>query len=256
MYRPILVALAVVLCSAALVNEGKVLVFPLDGSHWINMKVIIEELHSRGLEVTVLRPSDAWYIKPDSPHYKSITLNVAGGFEKDNFGKFATKTLELRRQGVSFWTRMALEIEQVKEFAEVHRVLLLMMQEMFADEKLMQNLHDAKYDLVLTDLVIVGGVLLAHDLGLPLVLNVRWTVQGEGHQAIAPTPLSYVPIPWSELTDKMTFTGRVQNMLIYFFTCFQYWYITDPNYKPFVHRHFGPDLGVWAKVAMSWTWRQ
>ncbi|XP_035812132.2 UDP-glucuronosyltransferase 2A1-like [Amphiprion ocellaris] len=242
MYRPILTALAVVLCSAALVNGGKVLVFPLDGSHWINMKVIIEELHSRGHEVTVLRPSDAWYIKPDSPHYKSITLNATGGFDNDNLDKFLKTSLEMQRQGAPFWTRMALEIELVKGSYEFHRMSLLMMEEMFADDKLMQSLHNAKYDLVLTDPAIGGGVLLAHRLGLPLVLNVRWTVQGEGHQAIAPTPLSYVPIPGSELTDKMTFTERVKNMLIYFFICFQYWYATESNYKPFVHRHFGPNV--------------
>ncbi|XP_051806742.1 UDP-glucuronosyltransferase 2A1-like isoform X6 [Acanthochromis polyacanthus] len=242
MHRPTLVALAALLCSAALVNGGKVLVFPLDGSHWINMKVLIEELHFRGHEVTVLRPSDAWYIKGDSPHYKSITVNATSGFDDDNLDKFLKRSLEMRRHGTPFWTRMALEIEMVKGSYEFHRISLLMMEEMFADDKLMQSLRDAKYDLVLTDPAIGGGVFLAHRLGLPLVLNVRWTVQGEGHQAIAPSPLSYVPIPWSELTDKMTFTERVQNMLIYFFSHFQIWYTTDSNYKPFVHRHFGPDI--------------
>uniref|UniRef100_A0A3Q1FTU4 UDP glucuronosyltransferase 5 family, polypeptide D1 n=1 Tax=Acanthochromis polyacanthus TaxID=80966 RepID=A0A3Q1FTU4_9TELE len=235
MYRPTLLVLAALLCSAALVNGGKVLVFPVDGSHWINMKVIIEELHSRGHEVTVLRPSDAWYVKSDSPHYKSITVNASAGFDKDNFGQFVTRTLEMRRQGASFWTRMALEIDLVKEFCEMNRVLLEMMEEIFADDKLIQSLRDAKYDLVLTDPANGGGVLLAHRLGLPLVLNVRWTVQGEGHQAIAPTPLSYVPIPGSELTDKMTFTERVKNMLFFVFTRLQIWYVTDPNYTPFVH---------------------
>uniref|UniRef100_A0A3B5BIB0 UDP-glucuronosyltransferase n=1 Tax=Stegastes partitus TaxID=144197 RepID=A0A3B5BIB0_9TELE len=242
MYRPTLAALAVLLCSAALANGGKVLVFPLDGSHWINMNVIIEELHSRGHEVTVLRPPDAWYIKSDSPYYKSITMSVAGGFEKENFGDFVSRTLEMRRQGASFWTRMALEIDLVKEFYELHRVMLIMMEEMFADDKLMQSLRDAKYDLVLTDPAIGGGVLVGHRLGLPLVFNVRWTIQGEGHEAIAPTPLSYIPIPGSELTDKMTFTERIKNMLYYFFTRLQIWYVADSNYIPFVHRHFGPDV--------------
>uniref|UniRef100_A0A3P8TTL6 UDP-glucuronosyltransferase n=1 Tax=Amphiprion percula TaxID=161767 RepID=A0A3P8TTL6_AMPPE len=242
MYRTTLVALAVLLCSAALVNGGKVLVFPVDGSHWINMKVIIEELHSRGHDVTVLRPSDAWYIKPDSPHYKSVTLNAAGGFDHDNFGEFVKRTVEIRRQGASFWTRMALEIDLIKESNKIHRMVLLMIEEMFADDKLMKSLRDTKYDLVLTDPAIGGGVLLAHRLGLPLVLNVRWTIQGEGHQAIAPTPLSYVPIPWSELTDKMTFTERVQNMLTYIFMSLQIMYVVDPNYIPFVHRHFGPNV--------------
>ncbi|XP_051806740.1 UDP-glucuronosyltransferase 2C1-like isoform X4 [Acanthochromis polyacanthus] len=242
MYRPTLAVLAVLLCSAALVNGGKVLVVPLDGSHWINMKVLIEELHSRGHEVTVIRPSDAWYIKQDSPHYKSITVNAAGGFEEDNWGQFVTRTLEMRRQGASFWTLMALQIDLVKVFHEMHRTMIVMMEEMFADNKLMQSLRDAKYDVVLTDPGLCGGVFLAHRLGLPLVFNVRWTIHGEGHLAIAPTPLSYVPLPGSELTDKMIFTERVKNMLFYFIGHFQIWFIIDPNYRPFVHRHFGPDV--------------
>uniref|UniRef100_A0A3Q1FP31 UDP glucuronosyltransferase 5 family, polypeptide F1 n=1 Tax=Acanthochromis polyacanthus TaxID=80966 RepID=A0A3Q1FP31_9TELE len=220
MHQPTLVVLAALLCSAALVNGGKVLVFPVDGSHWINMNVLIEELHSRGHEVTVIRPPDAWYIKQDSPHYKSITLNVAAGFNRDVFDQFVMRTLVLRRQGASFWTRMALDIEMAKELQELNRKFLIMMERIFADDKLMESLRDAKYDSVLTDPANGGGVLLAHRLGLPLVFNVRWTIRGEGHEAIAPTPLSYVPHPWSELTDKMTFTERVQNVLIHFLTSY------------------------------------
>ncbi|CAB1417423.1 unnamed protein product [Pleuronectes platessa] len=94
----------------------------------------------------------------------------------------------------------------------------------------------------LEDPAIGGGVLLGHRLGLPLVFNVRWTIQGEGHQAIAPSPVSYVPIQESELTDKMTFNQRVKNFLFYLFTRFQVWYTVDSNYKPFVQRHFGSDV--------------
>ncbi|XP_067377060.1 UDP-glucuronosyltransferase 2A2-like [Channa argus] len=190
MYLVTLEMLAVLLCSSHLVNGGKVLVFPLDGSHWVNMKVIVEELHSRGHEVTVLRPSDSWFIKPDSPHYKSITIKSSAGFDEEGFGSFVTKMLNIQRK----------------------------------------------------DPGIGGGVLVGHRLGLPLVFNVRWTIQGEGHQAIAPSPLSYVPVHGSQLTDSMTFTQRVKNVLFYFFTCFQIWYISDSTYKPFVHRYFGSDV--------------
>ncbi|XP_034452077.1 UDP-glucuronosyltransferase 2A2-like [Hippoglossus hippoglossus] len=242
MYRTSLVSLAVLLCSALLVDGGKVLVFPVDGSHWINMKVLIEELHSRGHEITVLRPLDAWYIKQDSPHYKSITIKSSTGFDEENFGTFVTATLKMRREGASLWNVISLRFGMLNTFYHMHKQLLEMLEEMFQDTKLMQGFHDANYDLVLTDPAIGGGVLLGHRLGLPLVFNVRWTIQGEGHQAIAPSPVSYVPIPETELTDKMTFTQRVNNFLFYLFTCFQIWYTVDSNYKPFVHRHFGSDV--------------
>ena len=37
-------------------RTGKVLVWPADFSHWINLQVILEELHLRGHEITVLVP--------------------------------------------------------------------------------------------------------------------------------------------------------------------------------------------------------
>ncbi|XP_060926799.1 UDP-glucuronosyltransferase 2A2-like [Limanda limanda] len=242
MFQTSLVSLTVLLCSALWVDGGKVLVFPVDGSHWINMKVIIEELHSRGHEVTVLRSFDSWYIKQESPHYKSITLNSSAGFDEESFGLFVTETLKMRREGLSLWNFISLRFGMLNAFYYMHQKLLWMVEEMFQDTKLMQSLHDANYDLVLTDPAVGGGVLLGHRLGLPLVFNVRWTIQGEGHQIIAPSPVSYVPIPESELTDKMTFNQRVKNFLFYLFTRFQVWYTVDSNYKPFVQRHFGSDV--------------
>uniref|UniRef100_A0A3B5LXQ2 UDP glucuronosyltransferase 5 family, polypeptide D1 n=1 Tax=Xiphophorus couchianus TaxID=32473 RepID=A0A3B5LXQ2_9TELE len=242
MYQLTLLTLAVLLCSSSPVNGGKVLVFPVDGSHWINMNVIIEELHARGHEVTVLRPSDTWYIKPDSPHYKAITINLSAGFDRQNFGSYVMKTINMRRHGSSVWSRISLEYDLLQTFYQMGKQVLQMVEGIFEDKALMQSLRDAKYDLVLTDPAIGGGVLLGHRLGLPLVFNVRWTIQGEGHQAITPSPLSYIPVPGSEVTDKMTFMQRVKNFLYYIFTCFQIWYVVEPSYKPFVHRHFGSDI--------------
>ncbi|MED6275808.1 hypothetical protein CHARACLAT_030171, partial [Characodon lateralis] len=206
------------------------------------MNVIIEELHSRGHDVTVLCPSDIWYIKVDSPHYKAITVNSSAGFNRQNFKSYIINTVNMRRYGSSFWSRLSLEYDRLQMFYQVGKELLEMVEDIFDDKELMQSLFDGKYDLVLTDPSVGGGVFLSHRLGLPLVLNVRWTIQGEGHKAIAPFPLSYSPIPRSELTDKMTFMQRVKNFLYYIFTCFQIWYIVEPNYKPFVHRHFGKDV--------------
>ncbi|XP_037553148.1 UDP-glucuronosyltransferase 1A5, partial [Nematolebias whitei] len=241
MYQLILLTLVVLLSSSSLVNGGKVLVFPLDGSHWVNMNVMIKELHARGHEVTVMRPSDSWYIKEESQYYKTITISSTG-FDEHNFGSLIMRTLNMRRQGSSIWTRLSTEYKQLKHFHQMNKQVLQTMEEIFENTKLMQSLRDAKFDLVLTDPGTGGGVLLAHRLGLPLVYNVRWTIQGEGHEAIAPSPLSYVPIPTADLTDKMTFAHRVKNVLIYILSRVQIFFIVDSNYKPFVHRYFGSDV--------------
>lgn len=62
-------------------NGGNILVFPVDGSHWINMKIVLEELHTRGHNITVIRSSNSWYIPEKSPIYTSITLEMDQGLE-------------------------------------------------------------------------------------------------------------------------------------------------------------------------------
>ncbi|KAI9543822.1 hypothetical protein NQZ68_008870, partial [Dissostichus eleginoides] len=171
MYRPALVALAVLLCSSPFVHGGKVLVVPLDGSHWINMKVLVEELHSRGHKITVLRSSDSMYIKQESPYYESITMDSSAGFNKEIFGSFTTTMINMRRRGASLWSRISLEYEMGKQFSQMHKNQVEMVGDIFENTQLMQSLNDAKYDLVLTDPGLGGGVFLGHRLGLPLVFN-------------------------------------------------------------------------------------
>ena len=62
-------------------NGGKILVFSLDGSHWINMKLMIEELHARGHSISVIRPSTSWYIEEVSHLYDSINIPQSKQFE-------------------------------------------------------------------------------------------------------------------------------------------------------------------------------
>ena len=46
---------------------GKVLVWPMEYSHWINMKIILEELVTTGHEVTVLTSLASDFIDPSKP---------------------------------------------------------------------------------------------------------------------------------------------------------------------------------------------
>uniref|UniRef100_A0A4W5QLK1 UDP-glucuronosyltransferase n=1 Tax=Hucho hucho TaxID=62062 RepID=A0A4W5QLK1_9TELE len=197
------------------VYGGKVLVFPVDGSHWINMKVIIEALHSRGHSVSVVRPSDSWYIKETSPHYSSISVDAPGGFDEDFATVFVGRLLEIQREGKGAWARFKLEMELSVKAGEMHEKICEMLTYIFENKELMKSLQDAKYDLVLTDPAMAGGVILAHYLSLPVVFNVRWTIHGEGHFAIAPSPLSYVPMVGAEVDFVFEFPRPTMPNVIY-----------------------------------------
>ncbi|KAM3608857.1 uncharacterized protein V6R79_005754 [Siganus canaliculatus] len=226
---------------------GKILVFPLDGSHWVNMNVLIEELHAKGHEVTVVRASDSWYISDNSPLYSAITLTSPNGFEQ-NIDIYLAQQLEVRLKNKDssfwskFWTQMEMREVTMEQFSQFHKGMSEMVIQMFEDEKLMKSLHEAKFDVVLTDPGIGVGALMAHRLQLPLVFNVRWTIQGEAHLLIAPSPLSYIPFTATEFTDKMTFPQRLANVLSYMLGMYTLSCITEPHYKPIVEKYFGPDV--------------
>lgn len=229
-------------------SGGKILVFPLDGSHWVNMKVLVEELHAKGHEVTVVRASDSWYITENSPLYTSVTVPSTGGFNQKHFEAFFVRHLEMRFQGrhasswYKTWNRIRMERQSVDQFSQLHKGSSEMADKMFGDKNLMQSFKETKFDLVLTDPGIGGGTMLGRWLQLPLVFNVRWTIQGEAHLLIAPSPLSYVPFTATELTDKMSFPQRIKNMLSYIIGMYTMSQITEPHYKPLVEKYFGPDV--------------
>ncbi|KAL1007196.1 hypothetical protein UPYG_G00083320 [Umbra pygmaea] len=240
--------------SVPALHGGHVLVFPHDGSHWVNMKVIIEELHSRGHSVSVVRPFDSWYIKETSPLYKSITIDAPGGADEEFFHLFVSRQIQIQRERSSAWTRFSLDMELKERFGEMHRKVCNMVIQMLENKQVMQSIRDTKYDLVLTDPSNGGGVVLAHYLNIPLVFNVRWTIHGEAHFAIAPSPLSYVPFPVAELTDKMSFFQRVYNVLIYVLRQHLYRQTTGPHYSALVSRYFGSNVDYFSLFQAADLW--
>ncbi|XP_029992195.1 UDP-glucuronosyltransferase 2C1-like isoform X2 [Sphaeramia orbicularis] len=226
---------------------GKILVFPLDGSHWVNMKILIEELHTKGHEISVIRPSDSWYISEESPFYTSVNLPVASGFE-EAFGVFLSELLDMRLEAkpssfwLFIWSHFKMQQVLMEHFGLYHKKLAELTVHMLEDKKLMQTLHEAKFDVVLTDPGVGVGTFLGHRLQVPLVYNVRWTIQGEAHFLIAPSPLAYIPFSATQLTDKMTFPQRIMNVLLYIIGMRSMSYFTEPHYKPIIKKYFGPDV--------------
>lgn len=238
-----LMTLAALLSSIQSADSGKVLVVPVEGSHWVNMKVLIQELHSRGHHITVIRPNNSMNMVEDSSFYQLINLNVPVDADTKGFDLFVSKALQLRREShtsiLAFFQNIA---EFVTMLHDAHKNVVDTMQQMFEDAKLMQSFREAEYDVVLTDPCFGGGILLARKLGLPLVFNVRWTIFEDGHQTVAPSPLSYIPLTGTLLSDRMTFLQRVKNVLYGLMMLYHPLTVKRLYYNPFVHKYFGPDV--------------
>ncbi|XP_048886209.1 UDP-glucuronosyltransferase 2C1-like isoform X2 [Brienomyrus brachyistius] len=255
-WKPLVVVEVAVILLMALpsCNSGNILVIPVDGSHWVNMKVLMEELQLKGHIMTVIRGSNTMYIAERSPLYTTITIPVHGNITEDFFHEFLEKMLEVQRGDKYLIKFLKLQRDFLSMLSEVHRFSCEMFSDMLENTELVKRLQEAQYDLVLTDPVMAGGVVLAHYLKLPLVLNVRWIPSGEGHSALAPTPLSYIPSPGSGFSDRMSFTERVINILYYGIILFQQRFMIGPHYQALCDRYFESSCDIETLIQSADIW--
>uniref|UniRef100_A0A8C7WWD7 UDP glucuronosyltransferase 5 family, polypeptide D1 n=1 Tax=Oryzias sinensis TaxID=183150 RepID=A0A8C7WWD7_9TELE len=203
-------------------SGGNILVYPVDGSHWINMKILLEELHARGHNITVIRVSTSWYIKENSNFPLSIKIPYYLYF------------LSMLTQAHVLWCDVTKDI--------------------FENEDLAKQITDSKYDLVLTDPAIGGGLVLAKYFNLPVVLNVRWIPVGEGHFVLAPSPLSYIPVPGSGLTDRMDFIQRLKNIFFNGITKFQELFLVGPIYDDICTKYIEGGCSIVSLLQQADIW--
>ena len=153
------------------------------------MNILLKELHQRGHSISVVRSSSSWYISEDTAHYTSITVPVstACNFEDPQYmASFLERSLQLWTTQLSLWSFIALQQELISLLDGAHRASAHLARR---PPELVGCLKASHFDMMLTDPGFSGGVVVGRYLGLPMMLNVRWITNGEGHFAIAPSPV-------------------------------------------------------------------
>ncbi|XP_039651700.1 UDP-glucuronosyltransferase 2A1-like isoform X1 [Perca fluviatilis] len=240
----------VIICCGALLllvlipracQGGNILVFPSEGSHWINMDILLQALHSKGHNVTIVRSSKSWYIKEKSSHYNTYTVQVERSLDQKFITEIISKAIAFERGALPLTSFLYMTFGMFGTFVDAHAAVAEYASAMLDDQELMRNMKDSRFDLVLADPCWGGGVILAKYLNLPLVYNVRWVIAGEGHLDIAPSPLSYIPITGSGSTDKITFFQRVKNIGLHLLTLIQNQLVTKLVYQKMCDKYLGPN---------------
>nr|XP_012616450.2 UDP-glucuronosyltransferase 2B31-like [Microcebus murinus] len=204
---------------------GKVLVWPTEYSHWMNMKTILDELVQRGHEVTVLTHSASILVDPKqktSIKFEVFPTSVTKSDFEDIFIQLIDKWIyDLPKD--TFWSYFS----QVQEIMWIfYEIMMKICKDAVLNKKLMTRLQESKFDVVLADAFGPCGELLAEILKTPLVYSLRFSpgYQYEKSGGGLLFPPSYVPIVMSELSDQMTFMERVKSMIYVLY--FDFWFQT------------------------------
>ncbi|XP_018409090.1 PREDICTED: UDP-glucuronosyltransferase 2A1-like isoform X3 [Nanorana parkeri] len=194
------------------VSAGKVLVWPTDASHFLNVKIILDELTTRGHEVTVLLHSAIILMGTDTNKTSLLKYEVFEvPFTKEKNEKFLEEFLSLwifDVPNMSYWEFYQKMKEMVSEQQEMEKY---MCDGVLKNKSLLKKLEDEKYDVLISDPLIPCGELIAEVLGLPFVYSFRFSMGNSMERLCGhlPAPFSYVPGAMAELTDKMSFVERL-----------------------------------------------
>ncbi|XP_051675716.1 UDP-glucuronosyltransferase 2A2 isoform X4 [Oryctolagus cuniculus] len=196
---------------------GNVLIWPMEGSHWLNIKIIIDELIRKEHNVTVLMASGALFITPTiNPSLSFEIYNVP--FNKERLEgiikNFVLTWLDHRPYPSTIW-RFYQEMAKVME--DFHMVARQICDGVLKNQKLMEKLNKSKFEVLVSDPVFPCGDIVALKLGIPFMYSLRFSPAStvEKHCGKVPYPPSYVPAVLSELTDQMSFADRVRNFISY-----------------------------------------
>ncbi|XP_037685851.1 UDP-glucuronosyltransferase 2A3-like [Choloepus didactylus] len=197
---------------------GKVLVWPCDMSHWLNMKIILEELMARGHEVTVLVPSYNTIIdhnKPSTPNFKVVYVPNDGERAKNLLNEFLDEAVTDMPKLSDWQAAIKLQELLLRSTGELKFVC----ENVVYNQTLMKNLKETNYNVMIIDPVMPCGELVAELLAIPFVHTLRSSVGGilEKYCGKLPSPPSYVPVPMAVLQDKMTFLERMKNLVFSLF---------------------------------------
>ncbi|NWR51369.1 UD11 glucuronosyltransferase, partial [Regulus satrapa] len=222
--RASLPAVVLLLSMVGLAAAGKILVVPVDGSHWLSMRELLDMLQQKGHEVVVVAPEVSLHIKPS----KTFTMKMypVSFTEEEMKEVFKGSVMDYFAEG-SFLERVIRQFHYAKKTAAL---FLATCRDLIHNKELIRYLEESKFDAVLTDPFLPCGPILAEYLSLPSVYILQLMPCGLEFQATqCPNPPSYVPRVFTDLSDHMTFLQRVKNMIYEipnFFLC-------DIVYKPY-----------------------
>ncbi|NWQ79499.1 UD11 glucuronosyltransferase, partial [Columbina picui] len=200
--------LLLLLCRLGTAAAGKLLVIPMEGSHWLSMKEVLAELSARGHEIVVIAP-DSRILIDSSERYETKTYPVP--FKKEDIEKHMRSLSEISFSEEPFLTRFVNIWAHSRKTTAMFEAFC---SSLLYNKEMMKYIEESKFDAIFTDPLTPCGQIVALHFSIPTVFFLRGIPCGIDVQAAqSPDPASYVPRIFSLYTDHMTFPQRVRNFL-------------------------------------------
>nr|XP_013001285.1 UDP-glucuronosyltransferase 2B4-like isoform X2 [Cavia porcellus] len=234
---------------------GKVLVWPMEFSHWINIKTILDALVQKGHEVTVLRPSTSitFYVEKESAiKFEDYPVSLsASGWEYVFTEGLMKMIYELPKE--SIWTYFSTMQKLVWEETDLLKIIC---EDVVRNKELMSKLRKSRFDVILADAIFPGGDLIAELLNIPLVYT-HCFFPGNTYEKYSgglSYPPSYVPVVFSELSDQMTFMERVKNMIYVLYFDFWFQMFNEKKWNQFYSEVLGKPTTLTETMGKADVW--
>ncbi|XP_056610194.1 UDP-glucuronosyltransferase 1A5-like [Triplophysa dalaica] len=194
------------------VEAGNLLVIPSDGSHWLGMKPVVEELGRRGNRVVVVIPESSLSMGP-SKHTTTLTYPVpyTKAELQDSLEGNITSFLS---SGISLDSDSAKFLVFFNQMVLLQSFIVRNAEGLLFNKDLMKKIQDYNFDAILTDPFEPVGVIAGEYLSIPAIymqINLPCGVDTLASQC--PTPASYVPQRNTHFTDQMSFLQRCINLI-------------------------------------------
>lgn len=231
-------------------SGGKVLVWPADNSHWLNMDCILQELVVRGHQVTVLLPSCFLILDPAQPSPFQFEV-VKVPITKEEMAASLEETFYFffyKERTLPAWKSI---YEAIQIMYKLENLTKIICDEVLKNKALLERLRTFGFDVFLIDPLVPSGELVAEKLGIPFVYTIRFSIGNtvERHCGALPTPPSYIPATLSHLTDRMSFLERLKNTFTYTILDMMYHYVLWGSWD----QYYSDVLGKAALISTYYT---
>ncbi|MBZ3889769.1 UDP-glucuronosyltransferase 1-1 [Sciurus carolinensis] len=207
--RPLLLGLLLCVLNPSVSHAEKLLIIPVDGSHWLSMVGVIQQLQKRGHEMVVIAPEASIQIKEASFFsLKRYPVPFQREELQDSFAELGFQTFK----NDSFLQHV---IKTYKKVQKDSAMILSGCSHLLHNKEFMASLVESNFDAVLADPFLPCGPIVAEYLALPSVYFLTALPCSLDSKATqSPKPPSYVPRAMLSVSDHMTFLHRVENMLL------------------------------------------